>query len=200
MTPLAALRVGSTLWSLRERLGMAAAAAALGPLFVIVVAVSTFLSVGTPDGGLSMPVVAGRLTQPFGCTSLELEPWSESCPGHHWHNGVDLLANAGTPVVSAGPGTALVAEDPDGYGTYVMVTHPGRIRTLYAHLEAATVRSGDRVVSGQTIGRLGSTGRSTGPHLHFEVRIDGTPVDPLGFVPGILTEVMPAQDAVRPEP
>ena len=197
MTPLTAVRVGASLWSMREPLAVATIAVALGPLVLIGLAVSTVLSLSGTVAGLSQPVAAGRLTQPFGCTSEELEPWSESCPGHHWHSGVDLAADPGTPVAAAGAGIARVGDDPTGYGTYVVLTHPGRLQTLYGHLAAALVRDGDRVEARQTIGQVGSTGRSTGPHLHFEVHIDGTPVDPLGFLPGILTEVMPARDPAR---
>jgi len=93
--------------------------------------------------------------------------------GLHGHNGIDFRAAVGTPVVSAAEGTITLARSGgynSGYGSYVVIKHPNGTQTLYAHLSAVYVATGAEVRRGQTIGLSGNTGRSTGPHLHFEVR------------------------------
>jgi murein DD-endopeptidase MepM/ murein hydrolase activator NlpD len=90
-----------------------------------------------------------------------------------------MAAPAGTPVHAAAAGVAAVAWNPNGYGLYLIVQHGGGVSTLYGHLESTAVVSGDPVAAGAEIGRVGSTGLSTGPHLHFEVRRGGRPVDPV---------------------
>ncbi len=123
---------------------------------------------GLPRG---MPVI-GLITSLFGETAPELR----SGP----HMGIDIAAPAGTPVVATASGAvALVAYDDGGYGLYVVIDHAGRYSTLYAHLQRVAVRPGQRVGRGQVIGRVGTSGRSTGPHLHYEVRLAGRPIDPL---------------------
>ncbi len=94
------------------------------------------------------------------------------------HNGVDIAAPWGTPVRAAAPGTVLFAGWFGGYGKLVVLDHGG-VTTLYGHLSSIEVAAGQKVRAGQVIGRVGSTGYSTGPHLHFEIRVDGRPVDPL---------------------
>lgn len=95
-----------------------------------------------------------------------------------FHSGVDLRAAYGTEVPAAGAGRVTFAGERGGYGTLVVVQHADGMETRYAHLSAAGVKEGDRVDGGQVIGRVGSSGRSTAPHLHFEVRINGARVDP----------------------
>jgi LysM repeat protein len=93
--------------------------------------------------------------------------------GLHGYNGVDLAASSGTPVVAAATGDVIIAFNAGwngGYGNYVVIRHDNGTQTLYAHLSKNIVYSGQHVVQGQVIGYLGNTGRSTGPHLHFEVR------------------------------
>jgi murein DD-endopeptidase MepM/ murein hydrolase activator NlpD len=123
-------------------------------------------------------VVGATVTQPFGCTSLELEPFDALCPMHHIHTGIDLAAPIGTEVHSASSGTALTGYDPMGAGNYIVVIVDDHVRVLYCHLSAFLVRWGDTVTPGQVIGLVGSTGLSTGPHVHFQVDIDGKAVDP----------------------
>lgn len=111
-----------------------------------------------------------------------------SCFGPRWgrlHAGIDRAAPQGTPVVAAGSGTVVTAGSVyGGYGVSVLIQHSDGTSTHYAHLAAATVRPGQRVVAGQPIGAEGSTGRSTGPHLHFEVRDGGwdDTVDPAAWM------------------
>jgi murein DD-endopeptidase MepM/ murein hydrolase activator NlpD len=125
-------------------------------------------------------IVPGAVeTQPFGCSNLVLEPFDPYCPSRHIHTGVDLAAPSGTAVRAAASGTAGVGFDSGGCGLYVSVSVDGHVRVLYCHLSAALVSPGDRVLTGELIGRVGSTGLSTGAHLHFEVQVDGRAVDPL---------------------
>jgi murein DD-endopeptidase MepM/ murein hydrolase activator NlpD len=95
-----------------------------------------------------------------------------------FHNGVDLRAAYGTEVPTAAPGKVTFAGERGAYGLLVVVEHPNGLETRYAHLSATAVQPGDSVAAGQTIGRVGSSGRSTGPHLHFEVLLDGKRVNP----------------------
>jgi murein DD-endopeptidase MepM/ murein hydrolase activator NlpD len=132
---------------------------------------------------LAWPLAGWVMTQPFGCTSFALEPVAPWCASGHFHSGIDMAAPAGTVVRAAAAGRARVAWNPGGYGRYVVVDHGGGVATLYAHLEAAALLSGDDVQAGGEVGRVGSTGLSTGPHLHFEVRRDGRPVDPTSWLP-----------------
>jgi murein DD-endopeptidase MepM/ murein hydrolase activator NlpD/Rod binding domain-containing protein len=96
-----------------------------------------------------------------------------------FHSGVDLRAEEGDPVASTGAGTVVFSGTDGGYGTSVVVEHANGLTTRYAHLSAALVNPGDLVEDGGIIGRVGQTGRATGPHLHYEVRVDGRAVDPL---------------------
>lgn len=96
------------------------------------------------------------------------------------HKGVDLRLNIGDTVRAAMSGTvSKVAFDKDGYGHYVKLLHADGMETLYGHLQCATVEVGQEILSGEAVGLGGNTGNSTGPHLHFEVRIDGAAVNPL---------------------
>ncbi len=99
----------------------------------------------------------------------------------HVHRGVDIAASYGAPVLASAAGRVIYAGWFGGYGKIVVLDHGGGVSTLYGHLSAILVRSGDVVRRGQLIGRVGSTGYSTGPHVHFEIRIDGVPVDPTGL-------------------
>jgi murein DD-endopeptidase MepM/ murein hydrolase activator NlpD len=98
------------------------------------------------------------------------------------HTGIDFQASMGTPVRAAGAGTIVSAGWRGGYGNCIIIDHGNSLATLYGHLSAINVNVGDRVSKGQFIGRAGSTGMSTGPHLHFEVRANGVPVNPMGYL------------------
>jgi len=138
---------------------------------------------GSGGGDLLAPLVSAVLTQPFGCTDLVIEPADPSCPGGHFHSGVDLAAPTGSPVLSAIEGTVQVGHDPGGYGLFVVIDGGQGLSTLYGHLSAVDVRSGLWVAAGIQIGTVGASGLATGPHLHFEVRRQGRPVDPSPLLP-----------------
>jgi len=125
-------------------------------------------------GGLIKPYEDGQISSRFGVR------WGRS------HTGIDIVAKGrdcgGDSAKSAGDGVVIFAQNSGAYGNCVKVDHGDGIVTLYAHLSKITVKVGDTVSAGDEIGKIGSTGRSTGNHLHFEVHIDGTPVDPLYFV------------------
>jgi murein DD-endopeptidase MepM/ murein hydrolase activator NlpD len=136
--------------------------------------------------GFLTPVPGAVLTQGFGCTSFALEPLVPECPGRHFHSGIDLAMPAGTPVLAAAGGLVTVARfDPNGYGNYLVLDAGHGLTTLYGHLQEFDVQLGEPVFKGYPIARMGSTGMSTGPHLHFEVRTDGRPVDPELFLPAV---------------
>ena len=94
------------------------------------------------------------------------------------HQGIDLRAAYGQEVPAAAPGLVVEAGDRGPYGTTIVIEHEGGVRTRYAHLSTMNVGAGDRVLQGQEIGRVGQSGRATGPHLHFEVLRDGQRIDP----------------------
>lgn len=125
-------------------------------------------------GGLIRPVDAG-VTSPFG---YRMHPIFHV---RKLHTGIDLGAGSGTSIRAAGAGRVVFAGWRGGYGRVIILDHGGGVTTLYAHQSALLVSEGRQVSQGQAIGRVGSTGYSTGPHLHFEVRVDGSPVDPMGY-------------------
>ena len=99
-----------------------------------------------------------------------------------FHSGVDLRAPMGTPIVAANDGKVLSAGYNSGYGNRIYIDHGGGIVTVYAHNSKLLVKAGDKVKRGQTIAKAGSTGRSTGPHLHFEVRKNGKTTNPMNWI------------------
>jgi murein DD-endopeptidase MepM/ murein hydrolase activator NlpD len=103
--------------------------------------------------------------------------------GAAMHPGIDLAGSYGTPIYATADGTVLRAGwNSGGYGNMVELDHGRGIVTRYGHMSAVLVHAGDHVTRGEQIGRMGSTGRSTGNHLHYEVRIDGRPVNPIPFM------------------
>jgi murein DD-endopeptidase MepM/ murein hydrolase activator NlpD len=124
----------------------------------------------TPSAsGLIWPV-NGPVTSPF---------------GYRWgrlHAGIDIGVPYGTPIHAAAAGTVVLAGWVGGYGNYTCIDHGGGLATCYAHQSAFAAGAGAQVAQGQVIGYVGCTGHCFGPHLHFEVRINGTPVDPLGYL------------------
>lgn len=137
---------------------------------------------GSAPAGLLWPVRGAVLTQPFGCTDVVFEPRASFCASGHFHSGVDLASPMGTPLHAAAAGIAQVASSPGGYGLYVVLVHGGGISTLYGHLQATSLQTGGRVAAGEVIGSMGSSGLSTGPHVHFEVRRAGRPENPMPWL------------------
>ena len=102
-----------------------------------------------------------------------------------YHGGLDIGAAQGATIVSAQSGTVIAATYNNGYGNYVMVDHGGGIVTLYGHMQSIAVGYGQKVSQGQTIGYVGSTGVATGPHCHFEIRVNGAQTDPAPYFSGL---------------
>jgi len=100
-----------------------------------------------------------------------------------FHTGIDIGVGYGTPIHAADSGTVIYAAGMSGYGNVIVIDHGGGLSTLYAHQSGFATGMGAGVKRGQVIGYVGSTGYSTGPHLHFEVRVGGSPVDPMGYLP-----------------
>jgi hypothetical protein len=143
------------------------------------------VSVGGGDGRFTWPIAfAGHppITQRFGCTDVPGEPYSPDCVSHRFHTGIDLGVHTGTPVYAGAAGVAHVYRSDSGYGNHVLVAHGNGWFTVYAHLSQFTVREGDVVRRGDPVGLSGSTGFSTGPHLHFEIRYGQQPVDPCVYL------------------
>ncbi|MEE2787841.1 MAG: LysM peptidoglycan-binding domain-containing M23 family metallopeptidase [Myxococcota bacterium] len=129
---------------------------------------------GKPARGVRFkwPVRTGVLTSAYGPR------------GRRMHKGIDLAARIGTPIYAAADGTVVYSDNRQrGYGNLVILRHRNRVLTVYAHNDRNLVDEGDKVRQGAKIAELGNTGRSTGPHLHFEIRIRGKAVDPLKYLP-----------------
>ncbi|CAN5319749.1 hypothetical protein BH09PSE1_BH09PSE1_29110 [soil metagenome] len=165
--------------------GLAMAAAPLTPMTatvdqaVAVPVAAPVTAVARPAGPMMRPMVFAEpvpgfaINSKFGLRRLGGEP------GARQHKGVDIAAPQGTSVYAAAEGRVLrIGYDPAGYGNFIEMRHPNGMTTLYGHLSRVDVASGDRVAPGGRIGLVGSTGYSTGPHLHFEVRRDGGQINP----------------------
>jgi murein DD-endopeptidase MepM/ murein hydrolase activator NlpD len=122
--------------------------------------------------------VHGRITAGFG---QRMDPFSGE---DAFHPGVDIADGFGTDVVATGNGLVIEAEPDAGYGRSILIDHGDGITTRYAHLSRIFVVVGEQVKQGEIIGAIGVSGRTTGPHLHYEVRIHGTPVNPVRFLHG----------------
>jgi len=140
---------------------------------------------GRVGNASAAPTGSGVLRRPLGGAALS----SMFGPRVHpifgtvrMHNGVDFRGSTGTPIMAAAGGTVVYAGPRGGYGNTAVIDHGNSLATLYAHQSAVYVTVGATVTAGQVIGAVGSTGFSTGPHLHFEVRLGGTPVNPLGYL------------------
>ena len=135
-----------------------------------IVAKGTKAEVAFRGSGRFIWPVVGQISSPFGKR------------GREYHSGIDIVQSKGTPVYASNSGTVTFAGWRGGYGNLVIINHGGGIETYYAHNSAITVSVGQQVEKGQQIAKVGSTGRSTGSHCHFEIRVNGTPVNPLNYL------------------
>ena len=133
------------------------------------------------DSTISLEM-AGRVSSSYGWRSDPIKGRAK------FHGGIDLAARYGTEVPAAAGGTVVTADEQGSYGLTVVIRHPNGFESRYAHLSSLDVREGDTVAQGQQVGRVGSTGRSTGPHLHFEVTQAGRRVDPEQFVRNLTSD------------
>lgn len=145
---------------------------------------------GSPDGDVTsstvpaatiaipsiMPLAAAKLTSNYGMRTHPV------IGGRRNHQGVDLAAPTGTPVFATADGIVSRADHYSSYGLYISLQHGAALETRYAHMSRLAVAAGQRVSKGDIIGYVGSTGRSTGPHLHYEVRMDGVAVNPIPYM------------------
>jgi len=158
-----ALETASAQLAAKLRAGEAQAGAAAG-------STSTGTPVAGGSGTFAWPL-SGPITSPFGMRWGTLHP------------GIDIGVPTGTPIHAAGSGTVVWCGWMSGYGNLVMIDHHNGLATLYGHQSRIAVGCNQEVSQGETIGYVGCTGFCTGPHLHFEVRVNGTPVDPLAYLP-----------------
>jgi len=114
--------------------------------------------------------VVGQISSPYGYR------------GSEFHTGIDIAKSSGSPVYASNGGTVTFAGWSGGYGNLVIINHGGGIETYYAHNSSITVSVGEQVQKGQQIARAGSTGRASGSHVHFEIRINGSSVNPLNYL------------------
>lgn len=146
-----------------------------------------------PTRGISvpsrMPLEGAALTSSFGMRTHPV------LGGRRQHTGIDLAAPSGTPVYATADGVVSRADWYSSYGLYISVEHGASMQTRYAHLSRLAVAAGDSVKKGDLIGYVGSTGRSTGPHLHYEVRVEGLAVNPIPYMVESEAQLAYARDA-----
>ena len=131
--------------------------------------------------GAAIPDVSVLTTEPVANSESSGFGWRDDPIRHRakFHTGTDFRGKRGTPVLAAGDGVVVFASRRGGYGNLIEIDHGGGVITRYAHLARMHAKRGAVVRGGEPIGQVGSTGRTTGPHLHFEVRLDDRPVDPV---------------------
>ena len=148
---------------------------------------SLTLLAGFPSAVLSMPgtsfvypLVGTRVSSDYGWRK---HPVIKKAVRHH--DGVDLAAPQGALIRAVRKGTVVFADPYGSYGNLIVVLHSGKMTSHYGHCKEIKVRPGQQVNAGEIIGTVGATGRVTGPHLHFEIRVDGAPQDPEALIPGL---------------
>lgn len=139
-----------------------------------------FPSVGVnPGPAYVYPLMATRVSSDYGRRIHPIRRFS------HHHTGIDLAAPFGTPIRAVAAGRVIYSDPHGGYGNFVVIKHKNRVTTHYGHCQQLKVKAGQAVKAGQIIATVGSTGVSTGPHLHFEIRVAGVPKDPENYIPDI---------------
>jgi murein DD-endopeptidase MepM/ murein hydrolase activator NlpD len=149
----------------------------------IVAAAPSIAAISVPAG---MPLHDAVMTSDFGMRTHPV------LGGRRNHKGIDLAQPTGTPVYATADGIVSRAEPFSSYGNYIQIEHGGELQTRFGHLSGFAVVAGEQVHKGQLIGYVGSTGRSTGPHLHYEVRVAGEAVDPRPYMVATDLAVAPA--------
>ncbi|MBX7139302.1 MAG: M23 family metallopeptidase [Oligoflexia bacterium] len=147
------------------------------------------LATGLPAASISgqpnsfvYPLVGTRISSKFGLRNHPIYHVSKH------HGGIDLAAPSGAPVRAIAPGVVIFADPYAGYGNLVVVRHGGGMTSHYGHLKEIKVRPGQKVLPGQILATVGATGHVTGPHLHFEVRLDGKTQNPENYIKGLALE------------
>jgi murein DD-endopeptidase MepM/ murein hydrolase activator NlpD len=140
---------------------------------------------GGGGGGSWVWPDSGPISQGFGCTQYQFEPYDASCPyPHRFHNGIDIAGACGNAILASAGGVVHIEPyDPYGFGNYIIIEHGGGWSSLYGHMSGFAVGNGQSVGQGQQIGYEGSTGNSTGCHLHFGINHNNTWVNPLSYLP-----------------
>jgi murein DD-endopeptidase MepM/ murein hydrolase activator NlpD len=153
----------------------------------------TAYSSPVPQRGISvpsrMPLEGAQLTSGYGMRTHPV------LGGRRQHSGIDLAAPTGTPVYATADGIIGRADWYSSYGLYISINHGASMETRYAHLSRLAVAAGDNIKKGDLIGYVGSTGRSTGPHLHYEVRVEGLAVNPIPYMVESEAQLAYARDA-----
>jgi len=152
--------------------------AAIKGLILLALIVSPNWLFAAPTG-LVYPLMGTRISSDFG---LRKHPVLKKV---RHHGGIDLAAPHSAPIRAVKEGTVVFADPYGGYGKLVVIAHPDGLTTHYGHCDSISVRTGQHIRAGQVLGTVGSTGRVTGPHLHFEIRRNGTPVDPETMIPDL---------------
>ncbi len=181
------VRSGDTVWALAQRYDVSVQsiidANDLSSAAVIYPG-QEILITGSSSGGSARAAIASRGRRNFRWP-LPVEGRISSPYGPRWggfHYGVDIAASRGTPILASAGGEVVSAGYRGTYGLTVQLDHGGGYETVYAHADQIMIRLGDAVSAGETIAVVGSTGRSTGPHLHFEIRLKGEPRDPMPYL------------------
>lgn len=138
-----------------------------------------------------MPLDGGRMSSGYGMRDHPV------LRQRRRHSGVDIAAPTGTPIYATADGIVGRADRFSSYGLFISIDHGAELETRYAHLSRLAVAAGDRVQKGEVIGYVGSTGRSTGPHLHYEVRVDGVAVNPIPYMVETETQTRMAEGRIE---
>lgn len=158
--------------------------------FLFVAHAALIVAIALPSGGalkvlggtsFVYPVMGPRLSSGYGMRVHPIKRYSRK------HQGVDLAAPLGSPIRAVSKGVVVFADPYAGYGKLIVIRHGSRVTTHYAHCDSIKVKIGQKISAGDIIGTVGNTGHSTGPHLHFEMRVDGTSIDPERFIPDLAT-------------
>ena len=136
-------------------------------------------------------------TRPLPVETITPAEPAPAARGSGFHDGIDIAAPEGTPILAIEAGEVIYSDQLRGYGNMVILRHAGGIVSVYAHNESNLVREGQSVVRGEVVARVGSTGRVSGPHLHFEIRRNNAALDPLRYLPQLCC--VTASDGVSPK-